>query len=160
MFRLACKSVCLLRYIYNTGKLPFVDRIGECFFYLIWSLYCWWDWWSGLFVLQFVYNIESFVSPIYYRWLIFVDAFPNVQCSRKLRKDSASDCQKANGILVLARYLGVLNDVINIDSLNLQFLRTPILRVNQNMCANRIIQHLQILRCPMKFKKIRQSLKN
>ena len=93
-----------------------------------------------------MYNIGSFVSPIYYICLIYVDAFPYVQGSRKLRKDSALDRRKANGILMLAGYLGVLNDVINIKSLNLHFLRIPILCVNQNMYANRIIQQLQIMR--------------
>ena len=146
MFRLACKLVCLLRYIYATGTIPYVDWIGVSIFDACWSLIRWWDWWSGLCILKFVYIIGVLVSPFYYRFFIYIDTFPYVQGSRKLRKGSASDRRKANGILVLAGYLGVMNDVINLDSLNLQYLRTPIQQFNDTMYASKIIEHWKIMR--------------
>ena len=145
IFRLACKLVCLLRYVYVTGNIPYVDRIRVYIFDACWSMICWWDWLSVLCILKFVYIIGVLVSPIYYGFFLCIDAFPYVQGSRKFRKDSASDRRKANSILVLAGYLGVLSDVINLDSPNLQFLRTPIQQFNDTMYVSKIIQHWKIV---------------
>ena len=91
-------------------------------------------------------HIGILVSPIYYRLFMYIDAFPYVLGSKKLRKSSASDHKKANGILVLAGYLGVLTDVLNIDSHNLQFLQPLIPQFNDTMYVSKSIELWTILR--------------